>query len=268
MPIYAIGDIQGCYSTLRHLLDKIHFDSNIDTLWLTGDLVNRGPESLATLRFIKSLGNSAITVLGNHDLHLLAVAYGDVPSAEYDTLQSILDATDRDELLTWLRQQPILHYDSEINTLLVHAGVYPYWDLTTAQTCARELEAILRSEQYIDFLQHMYGNEPKCWDPNLTDWDRYRFIANAFTRMRLINAKGELNLNLKGPAATAPEDDYPWFLAPKRHTITAKIIFGHWAALECEVYNADNVYAIDSGCVWGGPLTALCLDTMQRITSE
>ncbi len=182
MAIYAIGDIQGCFDELQALLDQIGFDAGRDQLWFTGDLVNRGPKSLETLRFVKGLGRSAVTVLGNHDLHLLAVAYGHGKKLAKDTLKPILKAKDGDELIDWLRHRPIMHYDKKLDTAMVHAGLPPQWDLETARSCAGELEAVLRGDAYMDFIANMYGNKPKRWKKSLEGIDRLRFITNAFSR--------------------------------------------------------------------------------------
>jgi bis(5'-nucleosyl)-tetraphosphatase (symmetrical) len=200
--VYAIGDIQGCFHELQHLLTQLRFDPAQDRLWFAGDLVNRGPHSLETLRFVRNLGPAALTVLGNHDLHLLAVA--SVPSKlkAKDTLHPILDATDRDELLDWLRHQPLLHHDTDLGYTLVHAGLPPQWDLKQAQQCAHEVETQLRSANYADFFSHMYGDEPTQWSDTLTRWDRLRFITNCFTRLRYCDAEGHLALSYKGAAMT------------------------------------------------------------------
>jgi len=265
MTTYAIGDVQGCYDELQRLLNAIGFDQNRDRLWFTGDLVNRGPRSLDTLRFVRSLGDRAITVLGNHDLHLLAVAHGDARLRRKDTLDEILDAPDRDELLDWLRNRPLLHHDSDLGYTVIHAGLPPQWTLADAQQRAQELEAALRGAQHTEFFQRMYGDEPLHWSDGLCGWDRLRFITNCFTRLRYCDPAGRLALAHKGPPGTQPPDLHPWFRIPGRASAGLNIIFGHWSTLgPC----ADpGIYALDTGCLWGGTLTALALDGTDARTS-
>jgi len=265
MTTYAIGDIQGCYSALRRLLDKINFQPVQDKLWFMGDLVNRGPESLETLRFIRSLGNDAVTILGNHDLHLLAVAEGLRETKTKDSLEHILNAPDRPELLFWLRQQKLIHVDETLRFTAVHAGIYPSWNLTDALAYAAEVETILRSDSYHELLPHLYGNEPTIWDESLTGWDRLRFIVNAFTRMRYLTNNLSLNFSCKKPLSEAPADLVPWFHFPLKALEESRIIFGHWSALQGKT-DVANVYAIDTGYVWGYELTALALESGQRIS--
>ncbi|MCW8901016.1 MAG: symmetrical bis(5'-nucleosyl)-tetraphosphatase [Gammaproteobacteria bacterium] len=262
MATYAIGDLQGCYDSLLRLLDKLKFDSAQDTLWFAGDLVNRGPDSLSTLRFAKSLGDNAVTVLGNHDLHLLAIAAKHKKTHDVG-LKDILHADDAAELLDWLRMQPLLHHDKELNFTMVHAGIYPEWDLKTAQQSAHELESVLRSENYLDFIFHMYGNLPGKWDDNLQSWDRLRFICNSFTRMRYCEKDSTLNFHSHGAPGTHPENTLPWFELPSRKMTDERIIFGHWSTLG--KINKKNVYALDTGCVWGGELTALRIDCEEAL---
>jgi len=264
MTTYAIGDIQGCFFALEKLLEKIHFDPTQDVVWFTGDLVNRGPQSLETLRFIKNLGKQQRTVLGNHDLHLLAIAHGYHTGWRDDTLTPILKAPDRDELLDWLAHQPLIYHDAELDFVMVHAGVAPAWDLATALQLAREVETILQGNQRNTLLQHLYGNEPTQWNENLTGWDRIRCIINYFTRVRFCHADGSLELNTKEQLSKAPANLIPWFKLPKRQTKTVKIIFGHWAALG-GVTDTPNTFALDTGCVWGNCLTAMCLENQQRV---
>lgn len=256
MSVYAIGDVQGCYDPLMALLDKLKFDPNQDQLWFTGDIVNRGPDSLKTIRFIKNLPH-CVCVLGNHDLHLLALAYGDAEAHKKDTLQAILEAPDRDELLTWLRHRPLLHHDPVLNFTMVHAGVPPQWNLTQAKIHAREVEFTLQGTNYQSYFCHMYGNKPKLWNDTLSGYDRLRYITNAFTRMRYCNQEGKLKLKYKGTPGTQPKGLIPWYLHPNRLTFGNRIVCGHWATLS--VMSAYNVYALDSGCIWGGALTALKL---------
>jgi bis(5'-nucleosyl)-tetraphosphatase (symmetrical) len=258
MAIYAIGDIQGCYEELQALLALIEFDRQEDQLWFTGDLVNRGPDSLQVLRFVKDLGAAAQVVLGNHDLHLLAVAEGFVTKHKGDTLQAILAAEDKEELLHWLRQRPLMHQAPELGYCLIHAGLPPQWNIDQAQACAAEVEAILRSEDYRDFLAHMYGNEPDYWDESHAGWDRLRFITNCFTRLRYCDAQGHLYLQAKGAPGSQPENAMPWYEHPQRASTALKIIFGHWSTLG--LYRGHGVVALDTGCLWGGLLTAYRLD--------
>lgn len=257
MSVYAISDVQGCYDALRTLLDRLHFDPTNDTLWFAGDLVNRGPQSLQTLRFVKSLGSSALTVLGNHDLHLLATDAG-VKKPSVD-LKPILEAPDRQELIDWLRQQPLLHHDSELGFTLVHAGLSPQWDLATAQACAHELERVLRSDDYNEFLKVMYGDRPRKWRGWLFGERRLRYICNCFTRIRYCTTDGKLALKEKGAPGSQANGFVPWFDVPHRASQDLRIVFGHWSTLGA--YHAPGIYALDTGCVWGGALTALELTT-------
>lgn len=260
MAVYAIGDIQGCYDELRELLATIHFDPECDRLWFVGDLVNRGPKSLETLRFVRELGTAAITVLGNHDLHLLAAAYGIRPDTiDDDTLEPVLGATDRDELIDWLRRRPLLHHDADLGYLMVHAGLPPQWDLGLARQCAGEVESVLRSDRLEAFLSQMYGNKPRQWSRELTGWDRLRFIVNCFTRMRFCDRKGKLELKSSGPPGSQPDGYYPWYEIPGRASEGMNIIFGHWSTLRTT--DIPGIYPTDSGCLWGGQLTALRIDT-------
>jgi bis(5'-nucleosyl)-tetraphosphatase (symmetrical) len=255
MTTYAIGDIQGCYSPFRRLLDKLCFDPARDRLWLVGDLVNRGPQSLAVLRFVKNLGPRAITVLGNHDLHLLVVAAGHVKQHQGDTLNAILRAPDRDELLAWLRRQKMMHAAGRY--AMVHAGLLPQWSISKALALAREVEAALQSDDHGEFLRHMYGNQPDRWRDNLRGLDRLRVITNAFTRLRLCTVKGRMEFAHKGNPADPPRGYRPWFNVPRRRNRGTTVIFGHWAALG--LYMDSNVAGLDTGCVWGRELTALRL---------
>ncbi len=258
MATWVIGDIQGCYDELRALLDRLDFDPLEDRLWFVGDLVNRGPRSLETLRFVKGLGELATVVLGNHDLHLLALACGDGRSPVDEDLEAVLRAPDRDELVHWLRHRPLLHHDAALGFTLIHAGLPPQWDLETAIACAREVETVLRGEAHGEFFRNMYGNKPNRWDPELTGMDRWRFITNCFTRLRFVTRKGKLKLKLKGPPAGQKKKYIPWFLHPDRRTRGERIVFGHWSTLGYSV--AENTWGIDTGCLWGGKLTALRID--------
>lgn len=255
MAIYAVGDIQGCYDELRQLLDAIGFDTAKDQLWSVGDLVNRGPESLAVLRWFKALGERAVVVLGNHDLHLLALAAGNERHAKKSTLDEVLNAPDREELLHWLRHRPLLHYDANKRFAMVHAGLPPQWDLEQAIACAGELEQALRGPDHTGFLNLMYGNEPSRWSDNLQGTERLRFITNCLTRLRYCDRDGNLLLSEKSAPGAQPEECLPWFRVPGRRTSDVRIIFGHWSTLG---YLAeDNVWALDSGCLWGGHMTAI-----------
>ncbi len=259
MAAYAIGDLQGCLDPLRRLLDRLDFDPARDQVWFCGDLVNRGPSSLETLRFVRGLGDSAVSVLGNHDLHLLAVAYDPARSPRgRDTLEPILDAPDRDDLLEWLRRRPLLHHDDVLGYTMVHAGLAPQWTLADARSAARELEAVLAGPAFIGFLRNMYGDRPDRWSPELTGMDRLRFIVNCFTRLRYCRADGRLDLDEKGPPDKASPELSPWFRVPGRRSRGLRIVFGHWSTLG-EI-DDDGVFALDTGCVWGGRLTALRLD--------
>ncbi len=266
MADYAIGDVQGCYDPLQRLLDALDFDEHSDRLWFVGDLVNRGPQSLAVLRFIKALPVTPRITLGNHDLYLLARLFTDHAWHNHDdTIQSILVATDRDELGHWLRQQSILFHDTQLNIVMSHAGIAPTWDLVQAKALASELEYVLHGEGYLEFLRHMYGNEPDHWSPDLTGMDRLRVICNYFTRMRFCDERGHLMLSYKGTIAQAPPDLHPWFDVLHRKEIAPDIVFGHWAALEGKSSH-PRIHAIDTGCLWGGQLTALRLQDKQRFT--
>jgi bis(5'-nucleosyl)-tetraphosphatase (symmetrical) len=255
MAIYAIGDVQGCYSALRRLLDKCAFDPARDRLWLVGDLVNRGPHSLAVLRFVKSLGTRAVTVLGNNDLHLLVVAAGYAKAHHGDTIDAILRAPDRDELLHWLRHRKMMHVGN--GHAMVHAGLLPQWTIKKALSLAQEVEAALQDDGHDEFLRHMYGNKPARWRDSLRGFDRLRVITNTLTRIRLCTAEGRLEFAHKGNPADMPDGFMPWYAVPKRRSRATPVIFGHWASLG--LYTASNVFAIDTGCIWGRALTALRL---------
>lgn len=264
MADYAIGDVQGCYNALQRLLEHIDFSERHDRLWFVGDLVNRGPDSLAVLRYIRQLPIKPCITLGNHDLYLLSHLFSQPKhSSPDDTLHPILIAPDREELGHWLRNQSILIHDPGLNIVMSHAGIPPNFNLADAKARALELEIALSGEQYLDFLKHMYGNEPSAWHDSLSGVERLRFICNAFTRMRMCTGNGRLSLAHKSTLEKAPSALYPWFAVPNRQPIEADIIFGHWAALkgQCDV---PHIYAIDTGCFWGGPLTALRIQDKQR----
>ena len=265
MAVYAVGDIQGCYDSLRCLLDKVEFNPAEDTLWVAGDLVNRGPDSLKTLRFIKSLKKSARTVLGNHDLHLLAVGRGAQTQKRKDTFTDIINAPDLDELMDWLRHQKLMVRDKTRKVAMAHAGIPHIWSIKQARSYACELETVLKSDECDDFLSAMYGNEPQQWSESLTGLDRFRAITNYFTRMRFIGDEGALDFNNKLGLTDAPEGYKPWFSYTRSGR--TKIIFGHWAALEGRVSN-PQMEGIDTGCVWGGALTLLNLDTWVKTSCD
>lgn len=258
--VYAIGDIQGCHDSFLRLLEKCAFDPAVDRLWLVGDLVNRGPRSLDTLRFVKSLGDAAVTVLGNHDLYLLMVAEGvEKRRGKDDTLDEILAAPDRDELLDWLRRQQLCH--TEAGYCLVHAGLLPQWTAERARSLAAEVEGLLRGAAYLETLAHMWGSEPAVWHDDLVGWDRMRVIVNAMTRMRFCSPSGEMEFRTKGEADDAPAGYMPWFEVPGRRSADAVLVTGHWSALGLKL--RPNLLALDSGCLWGGHLTAVRLADRQ-----
>ena len=260
MSTYCIGDIHGCFDELQALLDLIKFNSSKDHLYFVGDLVNRGPDSLKVLRFIKQLPNTTV-ILGNHDLHLLELYYK-VVDFESEDLKPILAAKDCPELIAWLKTQRLLVYDQKFNAAIVHAGIPPQWNLPQALALASEAEQILRSDD-MDFFQNMYGDEPSEWNDNLAGYERFRFIINAFTRMRFCGPTGRLDFTCK--EKTGPLNHIPWFKAQKRRNKNIDIIFGHWAATEGKC-DEPHVYALDTGCVWGGSLTALRLEDKKIFT--
>ena len=256
MSTYAIGDIQGCYGAFLELLETVSFNPARDQLWLTGDLVNRGEDSLAVLRWCMAHDASVVAVLGNHDLHLLAVAEGFVPPHRKDTLEPILNAPDREPLLAWLRHRPMLHRWGA--WLMIHAGLPPEWTADQAAAHAAELETALRGPDWRQFFRHMYGNEPRRWKPGLTGQDRLRYVANVLTRSRYLHADGSLDFQSKLGLAAAPEGLVPWFDFPGRCSNDARILFGHWSTLGFLL--RPDVVALDTGCLWGGALTAFRLE--------
>lgn len=259
MATYAVGDIQGCYEPLCRLLEQVRFDPAEDTLWASGDLVNRGPHSLEVLRFFRSMGSRALTVLGNHDLHLLACARGRQRAYPADTLQKVLSAPDCGELMDWLRQQPLLLRAKTGNWSLVHAGIPPQWDWEESEARAQEVETTLRGQDCDTFLAQMYGDEPKMWDDSLEGIERLRLITNYLTRMRICTAEGQTLLAFQGQAEDAPPGYRPWFAHPQRKTRGQRILFGHWAALQGRA-DTENIYALDTGCAWGSRLRCLRLE--------
>lgn len=254
---YAIGDVQGCFDSLMQLLDLIQFNESADTLWFTGDLVNRGPKSLETLRFIKKLGSKHRIVLGNHDLHLLALLHQCHQGWPDDTLDDILKADDREELTEWLLQQPLMHHDADLGFVMVHAGIAPFWDIKTASALNQEVQSVLRDKNPQFFFQELYGNTPDLWDEKLKGFARLRCIVNYFTRMRFCFPDGRLSFD------DNDKDIIPWFQHPNRLTTSHKILFGHWAALS-GITNTPNTFALDTGCVWGYALTAMRLEDEKR----
>ncbi|MBK8164274.1 MAG: symmetrical bis(5'-nucleosyl)-tetraphosphatase [Gammaproteobacteria bacterium] len=258
MAVYAIGDVQGCQRELMTLLSLLEFNPDTDRLWFVGDLVNRGPDSLEVLRFVKSLGDRAVTVLGNHDLHLLAIATGTREPGPGDTFGDILAAPDRAELIDWLRRLPLLHQDAALGYTMIHAGLPPQWDLAQAAARAAEVEAVLSSDDYVAFLRDMYGGKPDRWSEDLRGTDRLRFILNCYTRLRFCDVQGRIHLKEKGSPFGRDDGLKPWFDIPGRASADLNLVFGHWSTLGR--YHAPGVCALDSGCVWGGALTALRLD--------
>lgn len=259
MATYAIGDIQGCHTSLQQLLHKIQFDPSLDKLWLVGDLVNRGADSLAVLRWAKAHEESVITVLGNHDLHALAVYEGFVTARQLDTLDELLSASDAHSLFDWLRRQRLAY--AQDNYLLVHAGLLPQWSKARVLELAAEVESMLRSADYRDFLSQMYGNQPNSWSDDLSGIDRLRVITNAFTRLRICTADGGMEFRFKGLPQDIPRGYHAWFDLPTRASHDATVIFGHWSALGLML--RDNLIALDTGCLWGGNLTAIRLQDRQ-----
>ena len=259
MATYAIGDLQGCYEPLLRLLDYISFDRGRDRLWFVGDLVNRGPQSLEVLRFVRGLGDAAVVVLGNHDLHLIMQSEGHGRANREDTLGPVLAAPDRMALLDWLRRRPLFHVEGEF--AMVHAGLLPAWGVRKAAALGREVEAALAGPVYRDFLAHMWGSQPAAWEDDLAGWDRLRVVVNAMTRMRFCHADGSMDFRTKGPPEKAPRGSYPWFAAPRRARRDHTLVCGHWSALGFRAQ--PGLLALDSGCLWGGSLTAVRLDDRQ-----
>jgi bis(5'-nucleosyl)-tetraphosphatase (symmetrical) len=256
MSTYIIGDVHGCYDELTALLNQVNFRPEADTLWLTGDLVARGPKSLEVLRYVRNLGDSVRIVLGNHDLHLLAVYAGISRNKPKDLVTPLLEAPDADALINWLRRQPLLQVDETKQLVMAHAGITPQWDLATAIACAGEVSAVLSSDSYPLFLDAMYGDMPNNWSPQLTGLARLRFSTNALTRMRYCFANGQLDMYCKDAPGNAPSLLKPWFLLPGPVREEYSIAFGHWASLEGQG-TPEGVYALDTGCCWGGALTCL-----------
>ena len=262
MATYAIGDIQGCYDELNALLEQLRFDPAGDRLWLVGDLINRGPRSLDVVRFVRSLGDSALTVLGNHDLHLLAIVFGGHTPNRKDTFTDVLEAADVQDIAHWLRHRPLLVKDDALGYVMTHAGIPHIWSLDMATALAAEVESVLRGEKHPEYFAAMYGNRPGCWRDDLQGMDRWRAITNYFTRMRLVDDSGCLDFSHKGTLDDAPAGWLPWYELSAREPLGAKVVFGHWASLEGHT-GLEDIIALDTGCVWGRNLTALCLETFE-----
>ena len=258
MATWAIGDVQGCAAELEALLDRIGYSPARDRLWFVGDLVNRGPRSLDVLRLVAGLGDSSVVVLGNHDLHLLAAARGAGLRDGDESLAPVLAAPDRARLLDWLQSRRMLHHDPALGRVMIHAGLPPQWTLDSALACAADLEQVLQGEASGAFFARMYGNQPDLWRDDLEGMDRLRFTVNALTRLRACDTEGRMLLKLKGPVARLPPGTMPWFRVPGRRTAGHRVVCGHWSALG--YHDADGVLALDTGCVWGGTLTARRLD--------
>lgn len=257
MSTYVIGDVQGCLEALQRLLAQLRYDRGRDRLVFVGDLVNRGPQSAEVLRFVRSLGEQAVTVLGNHDLHLLAVACHQERSGRRDSFDDVLHAPDRDELLDWLAQRPLAWADPVSGALVVHAGLPPQWDREQALRLAREAEAVIAGPRAAEFYAHMYGNQPERWDETLSGWERVRFIVNCFTRLRYCHPDGRIDLEHKDTPGTQPPDLLPWFEIEGRRSAAETVVFGHWSTLGRVSWHGGRIIGLDTGCVWGGSLTAI-----------
>lgn len=268
MAIYAVGDIQGCYDELCALVDLIAFDPAQDTLWIAGDLVNRGPQSLAVLRYLYGLGKAAVIVLGNHDVHLLAASVGARPMHPKDSFQDVLTAPDSDELLQWLRSQPLMYYDAGLNIAMVHAGLVPQWTIQAALSYTQEVHEALQGVSYQEVLANIYHNTSTMWRYDIPGMERLSVIMNACTRLRYCTQAGSMSLNAKWLPGTQPSEYFPWYAVPERKSADTRIVFGHWAALSGRVLGKYNVYALDTGCVWGGKLRALRLDDFKIFEVE
>ncbi len=260
MSTYAIGDVHGCFEVLTRLLKQIHFDPAVDQLWFVGDLINRGPQSLETIRFVQTLGPSAQIVLGNHEITFLAIASGGVAyNPKYHQFGALLEAPDKVQIVRWLRDQPLFYRDQSLGYCMVHAGILPLWDVVQTQALATEVAAVLQSDQWIALLDHLYAQDPDRWDPQAQGIVRWRFILNTLTRLRYCTATGLLALSDKGAGNTFTTEFRPWFEQQNPRTLEHKILFGHWSLLEGRC-KAPNVFALDTGCVWGGHLSALRLE--------
>lgn len=259
---FAIGDLQGCLTEFDALLAKIQYDRHQHRLWLCGDLINRGPDSIGVIRRIQELPVEPVIVLGNHDLHFLAVHSGAKPMKASDTFDDMLDSPDSDAICDWLASQKLVYHDSNFGFTMAHAGIAPMWSIEQAQAFGREVEAVLNSNQRDELFNNMYGNKPAKWSDDLASWDRLRVIINYCTRMRYCDADGTLALKCKVPPGFQPDNLMPWYQVPNRPAAQDKIIIGHWASLWGKA-NTPNIYALDTGCVWGGELTAMRLEDEQ-----
>ncbi len=266
MAVYVIGDIQGCFDELQELVKYISFNPKKDQLWFVGDLVNRGPKSLETLRWVKSLGKAAVTVLGNHDLHLLAAHAGVKEIRNTSSLYRVLQAKDIDELVKWLRQQPLILYNKQLKFAMVHAGLAPQWSIKDAAKYSKEVETVLRSKKYKDFLLNMYGDQPNYWDGRLKGWNRLRTITNFMTRVRYCNNQGVMSFSEKGPPGTQVARMKPWYEITSRKSQNTTIAFGHWSTLGH--LHDYNIISTDTGCLWGGMLTAVQIEKDKLITYQ
>ncbi|MEM7026625.1 MAG: symmetrical bis(5'-nucleosyl)-tetraphosphatase [Pseudomonadota bacterium] len=265
MSTYAIGDLQGCYIELLELLNEINFDENKDQLWFVGDLINRGPMSLDCIEFVMSLGNNAKTVLGNHDLHLLAIAKGIRKLHKKDTLDEILESEHAEHIYLWIRQQPLFYYEKELNFAMLHAGLPSMWSITQANEMADNTGSMIRGDKFFDFLPHMYGNEPKQWSNDLSEIEQHRYVINCFTRTRYLHPTGEMDFEEKG-MPDEQDELVAWYAHPERRSNDTRIVFGHWSTVtlgQSQNFKQYNVYPIDTGCIWGGTLTALRLEDEQ-----
>ncbi len=256
MAHYVIGDLQGHLGPLKILLSNVNPNQDSDVLWFCGDLVNRGPDNADSLRFVRALGKRAVAVLGNHDFYLLGIACGAIPRAKDDTLDDVLAAPDREALIAWLRHRPLMHIEGDY--ALVHAGLLPAWTIPEARALAAEVEAVLQGPDWVEFLRNLWGGKPTRWRKGLKAWDRLRVIVNAMCRMRMCSVDGEMQLKYKGPIAEAPKGVLPWFRVPGRRSMTHTVFCGHWSALG--YYDGDGIVALDTGCVWGGSLTAVRIE--------
>jgi bis(5'-nucleosyl)-tetraphosphatase (symmetrical) len=264
MSTYVFGDIQGCFREMMALLDDVGFNSKTDKLWYVGDLINRGPDNLDTMRFIMDPQNNVTCVLGNHDLHFLAVASGCHKASKQDTFQDLLEAKELPDMIAWLRNTPLVHYEPDTKLVMVHAGLHPKWSISDAMQRAKEVEEVLKGDNYKNFLAKMYGNSPAKWKDDLNGMKRLRMITNYFTRMRYCKKKGRLDLTHK--TQVAPKGFKPWFKHPRMKQQDLTILFGHWASLEGKTGKVTNVQALDTGCVWGRKLTVLRLEDGKKFT--
>ena len=261
MSNYIIGDIQGCYREFIDLLDLIGFDTKNDKLWLTGDMINRGPDSLAVINFLMKHQDSVIAVLGNHELHFLAIANKIRLPSKNDSIEQILSSPNCDEIIRWLRTLPLIYYSHDFNIAMVHAGIYPKWNLNEALAYGDKMHKLIESNNWVHVLSNMYGNDPANQEDIKSDEDNYRFILNVFTRMRYCSQEGELDLIINSPPGTQPAHLVPWYELSGINKASYRLFFGHWASLGIHTYK--NVTCMDSGCVWGRSLTGFCIETSQ-----